>query len=582
MGYSYDDQNHTVKFDRRRKVLLTLMLLAMAILVIRAIFLQIVDTPFLQKQADRRHISSASVPAYRGKIVDRRGEPLAISTPVETIEFRPKYLFFDQKGQKRAADVIASEKNKLRQAAELLGIWNQKTQSLLESENKIRFTYLKRRVNPELAEQIKKLNIKGVTFKKEFKRFYPVGATSAHVVGFTNLDDVGQEGLERAYEQSLKGVVGKKRVVRDGKRRVIKDIESVKDSVPGQNLTLSIDQRLQYIAFKALEAGFDEHKAKSASLVVLDAKNGEVLAVVNQPAFNPNTRKGLKAKLYKNRAMLDNFEPGSTVKPFVIAAALEGGFVSEHIVLETNGQYRIGRGLVRDGHNYGMLDLTGVLKKSSNIGISKIALQMPREYFWGKYSELGFGMSANVGFPGESSGALLDFVKWNDFVQATLAYGYSLSSTTLQLARAYTALADDGILHSVSLLKREVDSDSQRVFSEGTAQKVREMLEHVVEKDGTAPQARVDGYRVAGKTGTAKKSIAGGYSDKLYSAVFVGMAPASNPRFVIAVMVDEPSAGKYYGGQVAAPIFSKVMAGALRLYGVTPDKEDTMPVLLTK
>jgi cell division protein FtsI (penicillin-binding protein 3) len=557
------------------------MLLAMAILVVRAIFLQVFDTQFLQKEANRRHIGLASVPAYRGEILDRHGEPLAISTPVESIEFRPKYLFFDRKGKKRSADIIADEKNKLRQAAELLGVWNEKIQGLLRPENKIRFTYLKRRVNPELAEKIKDLNIKGVSFRKEFKRFYPAGATSAHIVGFTNLDDVGQEGMERVYERSLKGIAGKKRVVRDGKRRIIKDIESVKNSVSGKNLTLSIDQRLQYIAFKALEAGVDEHKAKSASLVVLDAKTGEVLAAVNQPAFNPNTRKGLKGALYRNRAMLDVFEPGSTVKPFVIAAALEGGFISEHIVLETDGRYKIGRHFVRDGHNYGMLDLTGVLKKSSNIGVSKISLLMPREYLWGKYNELGFGMSANVGFPGESSGTLLDFLRWNDFVQATLSYGYGLSVTTLQLARAYTALADDGMLHSVTLLKRDEDDESQRIFSAEIAQQVRGMLEHVLEKDGTAYQARVDGYRVSGKTGTSKKAIRGGYSNKLYSAVFVGMAPASNPRFVIAVMVNEPSAGKYYGGQVAGPVFSKVMAGALRLYGVAPDKEETMPVLLT-
>ena len=441
---------------------------------------------------------------------------------------------------------------------------------------------MKRRVNPELAKKIKQLNVKGISFKKEFKRFYPVGAISSHVVGFTNLDDIGQEGMERAYERSLKGVTGKKRVIRDGKRRIIEDIENVENSVSGQDLTLSIDERLQYIAFKALEAGVDEHKATSASLVVLDAKNGEVLAVVNQPAFNPNTRKGLKAAVYKNRAMLDTFEPGSTVKPFVIAAALEGGYISEYSVLETDGRYKIGRRFVRDSHNYGMLDLTGVLKKSSNIGISKIALLMPREELWGKYNELGFGSSTYVGFPGESSGVLLDFLKWDEFVQATLSYGYGLATTTLQLAKAYTAIADDGLLHSVSLLKRDVDNESKRVFSKKTAQTVREMLEHVIEKDGTAYQARVDGYRVAGKTGTSKKAIAGGYSNKLYSAVFVGMAPASHPRFVIAVMVNEPSAGKYYGGQVAGPIFSKVMAGALRIYGVEPDKEDTMPVLLTQ
>jgi cell division protein FtsI (penicillin-binding protein 3) len=340
---------------------------------------------------------------------------------------------------------------------------------------------------------------------------------------------------------------------------------------------------LQYLAFKALQKGVAEHQAASASLVVLDAKNGEVLAAVNHPAFNPNTRKNLQGRLYRNRAFLDVFEPGSTVKPFVVAAALDGGYIDEDLQIETNGWFRINRNVVRDVHNYGTLDLTGVLKKSSNVAVSKIALRMPREYFWGVYNQLGFGTSANIGFPSEANGTLLDFRAWNDFVQATLSYGYGVSTSVLQLARAYTALADGGLLHSLSLLKRTgPDEFARRVFSQSTAQKVSAMLEHVVMKGGTAYQARVDGYRVVGKTGTVKKAAAGGYTENTYSSVFVGFAPLTDPRFVIAVMVDEPSQGGYYGGVVAAPIFSELMTGALRVYGIEPDQANTMPFLLTK
>lgn len=561
----------TTEFALRRKLLLGIMLLGMLVLIARAVFLQIFDTQFLQQQGDRRHVGVVNVPAYRGKILDRNNEPLAISTPMESVWVNTHHFKKD-------------EVAKFRQVSKLLEVSEKKVTRLLSEGYSKRFVYLKRRINPSLAKKVKQLDVSGVNFEREFKRYYPAGAVSAHVVGFTDMDDVGQEGMELGYERSLKGVAGKKRVIRDGRRQVIneKDVENIRDPISGQNLILSIDQRLQYLAFKALQSAVVKHKAFSASLVVLDAKNGEVLAAVNQPAFNPNTRKGLKGSLYRNRAMLDVFEPGSTVKPFVVAAALDGDYIKENAQIETHGFYKVGRNLVKDAHNYGTLDLMHVLKKSSNVAISKIALKMPREYFWRKYKELGFGTSANVGFPGEASGALLDFQRWHAFEQATLSYGYGVATSVLQLARAYTALADDGVLHSVSLLKRDEDYDAKRVFTAKTAIKVREMLEHVVKKGGTAYQARVDGYRVAGKTGTVKKAVAGGYADDRYLAVFVGLAPVSNPRFVIAVMVDEPRAGKYYGGLVAAPVFSKVMAGALRVYGIAPDKIESMPVLLTK
>jgi len=559
------------KFAIRRRLLLGVMLLGMGLLSGRAVFLQIIDKQFLQQQGDRRHVGVVSVSAYRGKILDRHHEPLAISTPVASVWVNPQYF-------------KKNEEDKFRKLAKILKVPEKKVNSLLKQGISTRFSYLKRRINPALAEKVRALDVSGVYFEREFKRYYPAGAVSAHVVGFTNVDDVGQEGMERGYEHSLKGIAGKKRVIRDGRRRVIKDkdVENIQAPVSGQDLVLSIDQRIQYIAFKALNEGVVKHKAFSGSLVVLDAKNGEILAAVNQPAFNPNTRKGLKANAIRNRAFLDVFEPGSTVKPFVVAAALDGGYVDEDIQIETHGSYRVGRNLVKDVHNYGTLDLMHVLKKSSNVAVSKIALKMPREYFWNSYNQLGFGVSANAGFPGEASGSLLDFQRWHDFEHATLSYGYGVATSVLQLARAYTALADNGILHSVSLLKRDEDYDAKRVYSAATARKVTKMLEHVIKRDGTAYQARVDGYRVAGKTGTVKKATAGGYADDRYLAVFVGLAPVSDPKFVIAVMVDEPSAGKYYGGLVAAPIFSKVMAGALRVYGIAPDKEDTMPVLLTK
>lgn len=555
-------------FALRRKLLLGLMLFGMAMLVGRATILQIFDKQFLQLQGDRRHVGIVTVPAYRGKILDRNNKALAISTPVESVWVNPLHL--------------DPQKSGLMKVAKLLKVPAKKINRLLAADEARRFVYLKRRINPDIAEKLRAMKLSGVYFEKEFKRYYPAGAVSAHLVGFTNVDDVGQEGMERGYQQSLKGVAGKKRVIRDGRQRVIKDkdVENILAPVSGQDLLLSIDQRLQYLAYRELQKAVKKHKARSASLVILDAKNGEVLAAVNSPVFNPNTRKGLKGKLFRNRAMVDVFEPGSTLKPFVVAAALDGGYVNDNIQIETHGFMRVGRHLVKDIHNYGTMDLMHVLKKSSNVAISKIALKLPSEYFWSIYNQLGFGISANVGFPGEASGELLDIYRWNDFGKATLSYGYGVSLSVLQLARAYTALADDGVLHSVSLLKRDKDHDAKRVFSAKTAVKVREMLEHVVKKDGTAYQARVDGYRVAGKTGTVKKAIAGGYADKQYLAVFVGLAPVSNPRFVIAVMVDEPSTGKYYGGLVAAPVFSKVMAGALRVYGVAPDKEDTMPVLL--
>jgi cell division protein FtsI (penicillin-binding protein 3) len=488
------------------------------------------------------------------------------------------------KSQKEELNVSLLQEKllKIQKMEEILTLPKGKITTLLAEDSKRQFVYVVRRVNPQLGDQIKELKIAGVYFEREFKRFYPAGEVSAHLVGFTDADDIGQTGLEAAFEKQLKGIPGSKRVIRDGLRRVIDDVENIKDPIAGKNLELSIDQRIQYLAYKELQLAVNANKAKSAVLVVLDAKSGEILAAVNQPTFNPNTRKNLKESLYRNRAMTDVFEPGSTIKPFVVAAGLDGGYIKPNQIFETHGVYAVGSHTVKDVHNYGTLDLTGVLKKSSNVGVTQIALKMPPQYFWEIYKNLGFGTSAGSGFPGEANGSLSDYHQWKDFDRAVLSFGYGLSASALQVARAYTALADDGILHSVSLFKRDEDTGAQRVFTAKTAKSVRAMMETVITKEGTAYEARVDGYTVAGKTGTVKKASAGGYSSNSYFAVFAGMAPAKDPRLIIVVMIDEPSAGQYYGGLVSAPVFSKVMSGALRILGVAPDQKETMPVLLTR
>ncbi len=558
------------EFGGRRKFLLAVMLGAMATLVVRAVDLQVLNKQFLKEQGKNRHIAKVEVSAYRGKILDRNGKSLAISTPLESICVNPQQ--FKEEPENREA---------IRRLAKLLNLTETKVKRLVNPDSGKQFNYLKRQVNPIVAAEVSALQLPGVYLKREFKRFYPTGEVTAHLLGFTDIDDVGQEGLERNYENQLQGIPGSKRVIRDGKRRIIADVEDIKGPVPGQDLALSIDQRLQYLAYRELKAAVKEHKARAAAVVVLDAKNGDLLAAVNQPSFNPNTRKNLQGDYYRNRAITDVFEPGSTVKPFVVACALDGGYIRPDFEIDTSpGWYAVGRNLVQDVHNYGKMDLTKVLKKSSNVAVSKIALKMPRKYFWECYNRLGFGNAAGLGFPGEASGNLLDYQRWHPIEQATLSFGYGLNVSVLQLARAYTALADDGILHSVSLLHREQDEDARRVFSVQKARMVRTMLEQVVQKDGTAYRARVDGYRVAGKTGTVKKAGAGGYTSDRYVAVFVGMAPASNPRLVIAVMVDEPSAGPYYGGLVAGPVFSRIMGDALRVMDIAPDQEETMPLLL--
>ena len=556
----------TRSFNGRRIFLFLCMSLAAVALVWRAVCLQVLDTEFLQSQADARHLRVVSLPAHRGKILDRNGEPLAISTPVESVWVNPQAL--------------GGEQQRIPELAKLLSLDFDKVQRLLASRAEREFVYLRRHISPDLASQVAALKIPGVHLQREYRRYYPGGEVAAHVVGFTNIDDTGQEGIELAYEDWLGGEPGAKRVVKDGNHKIIEDVESIRRPSPGKDLKLSIDRRIQYLAYRELKAVMKEHKAKSASAVVLDVKSGEVIAMVNQPSFNPNNRQQLRSSSMRNRAVTDVFEPGSTMKPFIVVSALQGGRYQPGTPVSTSpGWMRVGVNTVRDVHDYGQLDVSGVIRKSSNVGISKIALSLPAEEIWTLLTELGFGAQTFSGFPGEASGLLSHHGGWNAIETATLSFGYGVSATPLQLAQAYAVLATGGIKRSVTFLRDGEVTEERRIMPAAVAQQVRNMLEQAASPDGTAPLAQVAGYRVAGKTGTVKKSIAGGYSSNQYLAVFAGMAPASDPRFAMVVMVDDPSNGKYYGGQIAAPVFSKVMAGALRFMAVPPDN---VPLLQTR
>ena len=550
----------------RRAILVAGMLLALGTLVWRAVSLQVLNKDFLQGQGQARHLRVVSLPAHRGMILDRQHEPLAVSTPVESVWVNPQELAGVQEGISALAKVLEMDRDQVQQ--------------VVARHAEREFVYLRRHISPALAQQVRTLGVAGVYLQKEYKRYYPAGEVSAHVVGFTDIDDAGQEGLELAFDDWLRGAPGAKRVIRDGQRHAIEDVENIRLPRPGKDLVLSIDRRIQYLAYRELKAAMNEHQALSASAVVLDVGTGEILAMVNQPSYNPNNRHQLRRLTLRNRAATDVFEPGSTMKPFIVATALETGRYTPGTAVSTApGWMRVGRNSVRDVHDYGLLDVAGVIKKSSNVGISKIALSLPRERIWSTLSALGFGVPSASGFPGEASGLLTSPGGWNDIETATLAFGYGISVTPLQLAKAYAVLAAGGIRRPVTLLRQDQPPAGKRVVTARVAQQLIAMLEAVTNPGGTALQARVAGYRVAGKTGTVRKSEAGGYADDKYLAVFAGMAPASKPRLVMVVMVNEPGNGKYYGGQVAAPVFSRVMSGALRLMAVPPDD---LPLLQTR
>ncbi len=545
----------------RRRFVLAVFVLLVAVLLGKALDMQVLRSEFYQRQGDARQLRTVLVPAHRGDIVDRNGLPLAISAPVKSIWVNPQ--------------IALPEVERLTPLALLLDIDAAALAARLRRYAGREFLYIKRHVSPELAERVMALKVPGVSAQSEYHRYYTSGEVSAHVLGFADIDDNGQEGLERAYDGMLKGVSGKKRVLRDRLGRVIDDIERIKPVQPGKALRLSIDRRLQYLAYRSLKAAVIRHRAVSGSAVVMDVDSGEVLAMVNQPSFNVNDRRQLTPQATRNRAVTDVFEPGSTMKPISVAAALESGRWRPHDKVSTSpGRLKIGANLVRDSHDYGDLDVGGVIEKSSNVGISKIVLSMDGQQQWEMYSKVGFGVTTGSGFPGEASGRLSFEAMRSDFARASMAYGYGISVTPLQLARAYCAIAGDGVLKPVSFVHDEAAEPppGERVMSAGTARAIRRMMQRVVGDHGTGRRAKVANYSVAGKTGTVHKYIAGGYADDRYVSIFAGMVPADHPELVMVVVIDEPGNGQHFGGQVAAPVFSQVMSEAVRLMNIAPDR----------
>ncbi|MGB5776886.1 MAG: penicillin-binding protein 2 [Sedimenticolaceae bacterium] len=546
----------------RRHTVLLLFMLAGATLIWRAVDQQILEKDFLQSEGADRYLTQVEVPAHRGLITDRRGDVLALSTPVDSVAANPRLFGVGTQQLVALAKVLAIDPEDLR--------------AKLARYSQRHFVYLKRRLPPAAAahvmEVVRTHRIQGVQLEREYQRFYPAGEVFAHVLGFTDVDDQGQEGLELAYDTALRGDPGAKLVLRDGRRQVVDDVENIRSPRGGKHLALSIDQRLQFIAYRELKAAVKRQRAVAGSLVLLDVHSGEVLAMVNQPSYNPNANRSNRRGRLRNRALTDVFEPGSTMKPFTVAAALDEGVIQADSLIDTSpGYFRLGAAQVKDSKNLGVIDVGTVLRKSSNVGAGKIALALGKRQLWQVMDKLGFGHQVGTGFPGEVSGQLSDYQRWAQIDQATLSFGYGISVTTLQLAQAYATLANDGVFVPVTLLKRDISTRGHRVFSRSSAETVRRMLESVVRADGTAPDAAVPGYRVAGKTGTVKKFGPNGYSDDRYLSLFAGMAPAHDPRVVMVVMLDEPRSGKFYGGQVAGPVFSAVMAETLRLLNVTPD-----------
>ncbi|MFL9709291.1 peptidoglycan D,D-transpeptidase FtsI family protein [Methylobacillus sp. Pita1] len=549
----------------RRRLLLVLVLCGFAVLLGRSVYLQSVHKSFLQQKGDARYSRLLSLPAHRGKITDRYGEPLAISTPVESIWASPP-------------DVKATHEQ-LAKLASILKLKPEAIKSKFDNTQR-EFVYLKRRLPPELAAQVMSIGIPGVFMQREYRRYYPAGEVTAHLVGFTGIDDNGQEGFELHSQKWLSGKPGSRRVIKDRQGRIVEDLEAVKVPQDGRDLALSIDRKLQYLAYRELAAAVEEHKAKAGSAVVLDAKTGEVLAMANVPSYNPNNPVNLTGGRSRNRAIVDTFEPGSTLKPFTAAAALDSGQYKPSTLIDTSsGAMRIGKATIRDAHPQGVLTVAQVIQKSSNIGSAKMALSLEPHYMWSIYNQVGFGSVTRIGFPGEASGRLRNYKTWRPIEQATMSYGHGLSLTLLQLARAYTVFTNDGALLPVSLLKLKEPPVGHQVYTPETAHHLRDMMETVIQPGGTAPRAQVLGYRVAGKTGTAHKPGVGGYQANHYVSSFVGFAPASNPRLIIAVMIDDPSGGKYYGGTVAAPVFSKVMSGALRMLAIPQDAPNNNVVI---
>lgn len=562
-----DSSNSAISRERtayiawRFYLILFFIVLAVVGLVCRVFDLSILNQHFLRHQGDERVLRLVSTPAFRGMIVDRNGFPLAVSTTVYSVWINPQEFspldedipVLAKLLEMKTKDILTSAKHNLKKGRE--------------------FVYLKRSIPPELAQQIKALDIPGTYLQQEYRRYYPEGEITAHVIGFTNIDDHGQEGLELGYNQWLQGEQGKKWVIKDRIGRVISDVQAIQDEKPGNDLVLSIDRRIQYLAYRELLSGVMENQAASGTAIVSDIKTGEILAMVNVPSFNPNNRRGVNHENFRNRAATDTFEPGSTIKAFTIASALETGLFKPDSVVDTSpGWMRVGHNVVKDEHgNNGIMSMAQILQKSSNMGAAKVILALPPNQLWSVLNRMGFGESTGIGFPGEQSGSLIKHNPWGQFILATLSFGYGMSSTPLQITRAYSVLANEGVKLPLSLLKLENPPAGERVLTPKIARQMLTLLESVFEKGGTAERISIPGYRVAGKTGTAKMVGVGGYQKHQYISSFVGIAPLANPRLIVTVVIHDPKGKNYYGGLVSGPVFQKIMEGTLRLMDVPPD-----------
>ena len=541
---------------RPRLVMLGLLACSLA-LVGRAVYLQGFNNEFLQAKGESRYARAIEVPATRGRVTDRHGDMLAVSTPVRSIWAIPSDARLSPTDARKLAHLLEIEVEELNRR---LGGGRD-------------FAYLKRQVSPELAGEVAALKLPGVHQQQEYRRYYPGGEVMAHMLGFTGVDDRGQEGVELAFDERLTGKPGARRVIRDRRGQIVEDVEAIRPPRDGQDVTLAMDAKIQYLAYSALSQAIQTHKAKAGAVVVLDARSGEVLALVNAPTFNPNNRTNLSGAQLRNRVFTDTYEPGSTMKPFAVALALERGKVTPSSIIDTGpGRITIGRATISDTRRHGLLTVSEVIQKSSNVGTVKLALNLPPEDMWRMFKDLGFGAPLDLGFPGEAAGRVRPVRTWKPIEQATMSFGHGISVSLIQMAHAYLAFARDGELLPLSLTRRQAPpAAGKRVFSVETAREMREMLELATGPGGTAPRAQVPGYRVAGKTGTARKLEGGRYTTAKYVSSFVGFAPVSNPRLIVAVMIDEPSAGHYYGGTVAAPVFAQVTEGALRSLGVAAD-----------
>ncbi|MFT6897008.1 MAG: cell division protein FtsI (penicillin-binding protein 3) [Paraglaciecola sp.] len=526
----------------------------------RAVYIQVIDPDLLIRQGDSRTLRTQNVPVHRGIITDRNGQKLAVSVPVRAVWADPK---------KVVESGSFADKRRWQALAEVLGQDQQELESRVSNPKK-RFVYIQRQVSPAMAEYVDQLSISGVYLRDESRRYYPTGEVSAHLVGFTNVDDQGIEGIEKLYNEWLTGSPGTRKIRRDGKGRQVEILSQQQGTTP-KNIELTIDQRIQALAYKELAKAVQYYRATSGSAVVVDVQNGEILAMVNNPSYNPNNRNGVSPHRIRNRAITDAFEPGSSIKPIAVLSALEFGTAKVETVIDTSpGWMRLGGSMVQDARNYGKLDLTGIISHSSNMGTSKLALSVPKQFLIEQYYNMGLMSTSGANLLGETSGIFHERNRWSDFELATLSFGYGLSVTTVQLARMYSILGSGGIKRPLKIVRNEVPSQEERVFSEHAAKQVLTMMESVVQKGGSGHKATVAGYRVAGKTGTSRKAVAGGYGEQ-YVNIFAGVAPVSDPKLAVVVLINEPRGDEYYAGDTAAPVFAKIMSSSLQLLNVPPD-----------